>query len=49
MQLTAIIISISSYVYAKETMGQYAAVIAGACLTLEYTGSAGAVASKYTG
>ena len=28
----------SSYVYAKETMGECAAVIAGACLTLEYTG-----------
>ncbi|KAL7550990.1 hypothetical protein ACHAWF_014196 [Thalassiosira exigua] len=34
----------SSYVYAKETMGEFAAVIAGACLTLEYTGSASAVA-----
>jgi hypothetical protein len=28
----------STYVYAKETMGDCAAVIAGACLTLEYTG-----------
>ena len=28
----------STYVYAKETMGDRAAVIAGACLTLEYTG-----------
>ncbi|KAL7532959.1 hypothetical protein ACHAXR_004958 [Thalassiosira sp. AJA248-18] len=37
----------SSYVYAKETMGDYAAVIAGACLTLEYTGSASAVARSW--
>ena len=28
----------SSYVYARETMGECAAVCAGACLTLEYTG-----------
>ena len=28
----------STYVYAKETMGECAAVVGGACLTLEYTG-----------
>eukprot|EP00578_Thalassiosira_sp_NH16_P001306 CAMPEP_0181133710 /NCGR_PEP_ID=MMETSP1071-20121207/31671_1 /TAXON_ID=35127 /ORGANISM="Thalassiosira sp., Strain NH16" /LENGTH=575 /DNA_ID=CAMNT_0023220123 /DNA_START=261 /DNA_END=1988 /DNA_ORIENTATION=+ len=37
----------SSYVYAKETMGECAAVVAGACLTLEYTGSASAVARSW--
>lgn len=37
----------SSYVYAKKTMGECAAVIAGACLTLEYTGSASAVARSW--
>jgi len=37
----------SSYVYAKETMGECAAMIAGACLTLEYTGSASAVARSW--
>lgn len=37
----------SSYVYARETMGECAAVIAGACLTLEYTGSASAVARSW--
>ena len=28
----------STYVYAKETMGTYASVVAAACLTLEYIG-----------
>jgi len=28
----------STYIYAKETMNEYAAVVAGASLTLEYTG-----------
>jgi APA family basic amino acid/polyamine antiporter len=37
----------SSYVYAKETMGELASVIAAACLTLEYTGSASAVARSW--
>lgn len=37
----------SSYVYAKQTMGECAAVVAGACLTLEYTGSASAVARSW--
>jgi APA family basic amino acid/polyamine antiporter len=30
----------STYVYARETMGECVAVVAGACLTLEYVGSA---------
>lgn len=37
----------SSYVFAKETMGEEASVIAAACLTLEYTGSASAVARSW--
>lgn len=37
----------STYVYAKETMGEYVAVVAAACLTLEYTGSASAVARSW--
>lgn len=37
----------SSYLYAKETMGELASVIAAACLTLEYTGSASAVARSW--
>jgi len=37
----------STYVYAKETLGEAVAVIAGACLTLEYVGSASAVARSW--
>jgi len=37
----------SSYVYARETMGECASVIAGACLFLEYVGSASAVARSW--
>lgn len=37
----------SSYVYAKQTMGELASVVAAACLTLEYTGSASAVARSW--
>ena len=37
----------STYVYAKETLGETVAVIAGACLTLEYVGSASAVARSW--
>ena len=37
----------SSYLYAKETMGELASIIAAACLTLEYTGSASAVARSW--
>ncbi|KAL7478097.1 hypothetical protein ACHAW6_003880 [Cyclotella cf. meneghiniana] len=37
----------STYVYAKETMGERASVIAASCLTLEYVGSASAVARSW--
>lgn len=37
----------STYVYARETLGETVAVIAGACLTLEYVGSASAVARSW--
>jgi len=37
----------STYVYTRETMGECASVVAGACLTLEYTGSASAVARSW--
>jgi amino acid transporter len=37
----------STYVYAKETLGELVSVIAGACLTLEYVGSASAVARSW--